>query len=384
MGPMISQLTEALRRSYCEHNDELEEILQAIDVSYDSEFTNGAEPAVDAPFVIGDVPIEALLNFAIKNPSKSENLLVLLANMGTAVLNSDHYDNLIGRRDPRLETAIINKALTLQQSKVSFSSKKIIYGLSGNPPTENHKRFINYLCGTNDSVTVVLNAQSPLKAAADYAPANCRMDMLEAIMSPKPDNLTISSVEINRSAPSRMVVTASILSLLSGPKEALELVLGMDALSTFPKWYEYEKLGRICSLKFYSRQGEDAANDPNLDVLKSLSYKGMNIHIVLNPEQDRESFVDAYTKKIPVDGAPLIPFDITFASIPDLSDGSATKIRNWVQSDDCKAWYELNGAQETVLTEQLAERGIPRKVFDYIINHSLYNSKVSKPEIEDV
>ena len=60
----------------------------------------------------------------------------------------------------------------------------------------------------------------------------------------------LSRIEVDRVAPSRMVVTMSILNLLADDNETFRLVLGMDALPKFTGWYHWAQLGQLCQIKF--------------------------------------------------------------------------------------------------------------------------------------
>lgn len=294
-----------------------------------------------------DTEIEELLNLAINN--QSEALLLILAGLGT-VEDGSHVDY----RDSRIELAIINKALAMRQTHTP-SKRRIIYGLSGNPPTLNHKHFIKHLLCDGKLVTVILNAQSPLKPAESYVPAELRFEMLMRMMSDltqeELSRCCFSRLEIDRPPPSRMAVTMSLLVLLSKGDEQLELVLGLDALPSFNQWEYWIELAKLCQLKFYPRQGESIDTHLLIDYLNLISA-APNIHLVFNTDWERNQFL--------ADAPHFSPNNTSIDTISNISEGSASAARRF---------YKEQG--ENVSMDELPDT-IDKNVHELIIQHRLY------------
>ena len=344
---------------------------------FNDAYPQGTVPTVEQPFVLSATDIDLLLELA--RTHRSQKLLLALANMGTVELNADQrvkdpFDPLIGRRDRMIETALIAKAVEYARPAVvnnlsfdalrsatrlraselllntkndstdidrSGSSEQVqalsvlnskqplviheprrfcfVYGLSGNPPTLNHYYFIKHLMSQGE-VTVVLNAQSPFKARDRYIDPNIRFEMLQSMFDPSDEFFSrchLSRLEIDRLAPSRMVVTMSMLVLLSESNERQMLVLGLDALPLFNRWYMWEALAKLCDLKFYPRAGESLDDATITHHLKLLEAGGArHIHMVFNTDEERDTFL----KKHPEHQASV-------EVIPDIAEGSATAIR---------------------------------------------------------
>ncbi len=302
--------------------------LDPILTRYNQEFSDGAMPSVERPFILS--PIDIGLLIAIARKHQSEKLFIALARMGTVEFNPDKtikepFDPFIGRRDKAIETAMIIKAIELKsrEGRHDEMASRIVYGLSGNPPTLNHLRFIVYLLSYSE-VTVVLNAQSPLKSLDSYVAPDIRLEMLQSMVNDLDDErhkprLDLSRVEIDRPPPSRMVVTMSILTLLSKKNEPYTLVLGIDALPLFTRWYRWEELGKLCCIKFYRRSGETLSDVYVEYYLKWLEQGGVdNIHMVFNTESEYRAFLTAH---------PALKASVEI--IPDMTEGSATAIRAW-------------------------------------------------------
>jgi len=208
-------------------------LLEPMLTRFNQDYVDDAFPSLQKPFKLSSAEVAILIELAIKN--HSERLLVALASMGTVELMSDNtikdpVEPLIGQRDSTIETALIAKALALQSAKEKDKERpcRYVYGLSGNPPTLNHLHFIEHLVRDGEA-TVVLNAQSPLKALDSYVEPNLRFDMLHLMIDSLDEysksRCTLSRLEIDRPPPSRMVVTMSLLTLLAQKDEQLTLVL---------------------------------------------------------------------------------------------------------------------------------------------------------------
>ena len=301
-------------------------LLEPILTRFNREFPHEAmEPSVEVPFTLCPADIDCLLELARKH--KSEQLLIALANMGTVELDiekniKDPSDPFIGRRDEAIEAAIISKAMETQARKDDGEEQmsRVVYGLSGNPPTLNHRRFIEHLLKQGD-VTVVLNRQSPLKSPDSYVAQDIRFEMLKSMIDKLDEGdkrkCNLSRLEIDRLPPSRMVVTMSILTLLSQKNEQFILALGLDALSSFRHWYQWQALGRLCNIKFFNRPGEtmsDSDIEANLQLLDEGGVR--NTHIVFNDGKKCRAFMESYSTR-----------SASPAEIPDITEGSATQVR---------------------------------------------------------
>ena len=315
----------------CFPSDE-SDALKPILTRFNLEFSAGAAPSVERPFKLSSLDIELLIDLARKY--QSEKLLIALAGMCTIELNQDKsikdpFHPLIGCKDPSIEAIIIAKAIEIHALKtIDIDTKsRIVYGLSGNPPTLNHLRFIRHLLGFGE-VTVVLNAQSPLKSLDSYVEPSTRLEMLQSMIDTLEDSYRarchLSRLEIDRPPPSRMAVTMSILTLLSQENEQFTLVLGLDALPSFTRWYQWEALGKLCNLKFYSRPGEIMSDADAESNLKLLDAGGVhNTHLVFNTEAECVAFLERYPSR-----------QASFGVITDITEGSATQVRTYYKTHD--------------------------------------------------
>jgi len=305
------------------------------------------KPSLEKPFSLSLDEIDRLIDLAVAK--RSEKFLIALAGLGTYDKTLGWYDPIIGKKDPGVETRIIDKALARRQTKATSAEPqyRTVYGLSGNPPTLNHFHFIRYLISESRlPVKVILNAQSPLKTAKEYAHQTLRLQMLEVMMADlnAEDRVKceLSRIEVDRVAPSRMVVTMSILNLLANDNETFRLVLGMDALPKFNGWYHWSELGQLCQIKFYQRQGEAIDNQLMVSALDALQQGAVHdVHMVFNDDNQRQAFLNA----CPTFAAK----HASVASIPDISEGSATQIRNqYLQWGDASPEMLTQDLQKTL------------------------------------
>ncbi len=168
--------------------------------------------------------------------------------------------------------------------------KSIVFGLSGNPPTQNHLLFIQHLLSLEgyDLVRVVLNAQSPLKAPEDYLPAESRFALLKAMLEATSidwDRCVLERLELERPPPSRMKDTLEALIARSkqrGISEKITLVLGLDALKQFTNWYEWDSFGALCDIHFYAREDEVMSSEAVAEKLRALQDAGIKAVVVFD------------------------------------------------------------------------------------------------------
>jgi nicotinate (nicotinamide) nucleotide adenylyltransferase len=170
--------------------------------------------------------------------------------------------------------------------------KTIVFGLSANPPTKNHLIFIEYLLGLTsyDLVRVVLSAQSPLKSAADYLPAEDRFSLLKAMLEAASIDFkrcVLERLELERPPPSYMIDTLKALHLRAeqtGVHEHMTLVLGLDALGQFTDWYQWDAYGDVCDIKFYPRAGEQMLPQAIEEQLNILQNAGIQADFIDNQD----------------------------------------------------------------------------------------------------
>ncbi|MCH9689812.1 MAG: hypothetical protein K0U24_03650 [Gammaproteobacteria bacterium] len=166
--------------------------------------------------------------------------------------------------------------------------KTIVFGLSGNPPTQNHLVFIQYLLSLDayDLVRVILNHQSPLKALTHYITPEARFDLLKTMLSAESVDLNrcvLERLELERPPPSRMIDTLKALIARAKQQnisESITLVLGLDALKQFTDWYQWDAYGALCEIKFYARQDETMSADAIQDKLRILHDAGISASVV--------------------------------------------------------------------------------------------------------
>lgn len=279
----------------------------------------------------------------ISHQGQTVNSLLAFISMGTTEKNKTNDDAFIGKKDKRIEDAIIDAALEKQLSCPIENTgnnpqqKSAIFGLSGNPPTFNHLALIEHLLKNPeyDNIDVILNAQSPLKAKSSYASSEHRYQMLKNMLEEAAVDFKrchLSRLEIDRAAPSRMVVTLSALILLSAFSQDLTLVLGCDALAfkdekpALCHWYGWQKLSHLCTLKIYPREGESLCADELLKAFQILKENHFKFHLVFKTLESKDEMLKA-----------LLPYldkeDETRFYVEDIdtNNGSSTIIRDHYQ-----------------------------------------------------
>ncbi|MCH9756936.1 MAG: nicotinate-nicotinamide nucleotide adenylyltransferase [Gammaproteobacteria bacterium] len=166
--------------------------------------------------------------------------------------------------------------------------KTIVFGLSGNPPTQNHLLFIQYLLSLKgyDLVRVVLSAQSPLKPLEDYLSAENRFELLKAMLESASvdwNRCVLERLEIERPPPSKMLMTLKAFiarAKQQGISEQITLVLGLDALKQFTDWYEWDAFGSLCEIVFYPREDEMMSLEEQDEKLKVLHKAGIKAFVI--------------------------------------------------------------------------------------------------------
>lgn len=229
-------------------------------------------PHIPTHFLESEMTISSLVQLActhkieIPIKDKSIDLLVALLDMG-----------------PEAEAEVIRQALACRVQQPDTLPSSVVFGFSGNPPTESHFLFIQHLLDTEPAyarVYTILNATSPLKSNPNdytYIPTEGRIEMkragLEATGLHNNPRCIDETIETDRAAPSRMVATLSAMILRAerdNAPEAYTLALGMDALPTFKRWYKCEAILGLCDIKFFPREDESLAPDEMQSALAEL------------------------------------------------------------------------------------------------------------------
>jgi len=95
-----------------------------------------------------------------------------------------------------------------------------------------------------DEVLLLPAHRNPLKKALS-APAKDRLEMVRRMVAGEP-NMAASDIEISRGGPSYMVETLMELQMVK-PGDYW-LLLGADAMKTFPEWKNPDKIVKLCRL----------------------------------------------------------------------------------------------------------------------------------------
>lgn len=164
------------------------------------------------------------------------------------------------------------------------TSRTVVFGLSGNPPTKNHALFIKHLLSLPrfDKVRVVLSNASPLKLAEDYLEPEARLELLKVMLEAEgllSDKLVIERLELDRPPPSYMIDTLKALKARA-PDERITLALGLDTLKTFTKWHEWSAFGGLCEIEFYPRADEVMSEEEIDEALEPLKQAHINAHAI--------------------------------------------------------------------------------------------------------
>lgn len=269
-------------------------------------------------------------------------------------------DCALDDKGQNIELALIEMAEEKISQYPSHQGKIAFFGLSGNPPTLNHLALIKHLADSDkfEKTLVILNASSPLKETKDYSALYHRIKMLERMLNAniQSDKVIISDLETARKPPSKMVITLALFHLLQNRPKQVTLVLGKDALilkNNKPQisyWYQFEKLIKLCHLKFYPRDGV-AFTQPNWQEV-FLFFKAVkaDFSIVFNDKIQINAMIKALPFSLQKEVLPKCLYeDIT------LSEGSSTEIRKH---------YHKNQSKNPPFVDE--------SVANYIEKHKLY------------
>ncbi len=270
--------------------------------------------------------------------------------------------------DIRIESYVIEKAIHVMRDCMRIPAKKVaIFGASFNPTTQGHIDLIQLLLQGHpdayDLVRLMPAGQSPLKPAHQYAASTHRLHMLRMMLDAhvEPNDrcrLCVEHLEVDRSAPSRMVVTLSALVLLHHGHERYTLACGYDHVIQLSQWYRWQDLKHLCELVFYPRQGVSLVTEQHAWCLSALSQAGIGLKIIFSDAAQRVAFYEFCRTHLDTLQMTWIA-KITLVDDPKvrITSGSATAIR---------AYYQQAQTHEAIPV------GLTPEVHRYILKHRCY------------
>ena len=291
---------------------------------------------------LSDDDIKQLVDFSIVHKpqvklltsGKMVDFLTMLMSMGTEQdpQKSDNKDNYIGRKDVRIERYIIQKALEKAASRERNLRTEGILGLSANPPTINHGLYIQHLMKIYSTLRIIINAQSPLKDGPHglYQSGEARLEMLNVMLSSQgitleENGLVLETIEIDRDPPSRAIATLALLLLKSNDAPNYSLILGLDGLFSFTRWYRWNDFAQLCEIKIYPRSSLHYTQQEWYEAVNTLINNGQKLTLIANtPELKRE--YEAICRSI---GNDLLTCE--FEEIATF-EGSATDVRKFYEN----------------------------------------------------
>ena len=117
-----------------------------------------------------------------------------------------------------------------------------------------------------DGILFVPARHQPLKGQAPRASDTDRLAMLRLAIAGNP-RFAVSTLELERPAPSYTVDTLRALEAAHGPGCDLYLLLGIDAVNTLDRWREPSELLRLARLAVMSRS---EAREPDWALLRAI------------------------------------------------------------------------------------------------------------------
>lgn len=104
-----------------------------------------------------------------------------------------------------------------------------------------------------DEVIFVPAGHPWMKEATRISPAEHRLEMVRLAIEDRP-YFSVSSMEVDRPGPT---YTADTLSELAGqrPGDELYLIMGWGSLKELPKWYESQRILKLCKILAVPRPG---------------------------------------------------------------------------------------------------------------------------------
>ena len=251
------------------------------------------------------------------------------------------------------EDPIVQEAIALLSGSISTTSPThTVFGLSANPPTRDHLAFIQHLISIGQTVIIIPNRQSTLKAGG--IDGNIKKQMLQSMLDEynvSPANYILSDLEINRPAPSRMIVTLALLALEMRTKVTLSL--GLDTLHSFTRWYRWDDFKYFCDLKFYPRPLTAEEEHHKEDYIQtmatqlySLKTTGINVEFVYNTPEQQALCEEIIRAAFPAEETPEVI--LTQENI-STTDGSSTAIRQHYSECTDQHPHISQGVHELIL-----------------------------------
>lgn len=138
---------------------------------------------------------------------------------------------------------------------------------SFNPIHIGHLAIANYMLEFTDleRVWFVVSPQNPLKVKAGMLAAQHRLHLVQLALDDHP-LFRACDVEFRMSVPSYTIDAVTFLSE-KHPQHQFVLIMGVDCLSSFPKWKNAELLKAMCPRYVYPRPGYYPDVDENRDNL---------------------------------------------------------------------------------------------------------------------
>ena len=256
--------------------------------------------------------------------------------------------NMNSNEDPIVEEAIA----LLAGSMDTTSPTHTVFGLSANPPTLDHLTFIQHLISIGQTVIIIPNRQSTLKPGG--IDGNIKKQMLQSMLDEynvSPANYVLSDLEINRPAPSRMIVTLALLAMEMRTKVTLSL--GLDTLKSFTRWYRWDDFNQLCCLKFYPRPltpEEEHHKENYLQTMAEQLYRlkktGINIEFVYNTPEQQVLCEQIIRAAFPAEETPEVI--LTQENI-STTNGSSTAIRQHYSECTDQHPHISQGVHELIL-----------------------------------
>lgn len=239
--------------------------------------------------------------------------------------------------------ALVQNARQLRAKQQNNHLPRVaIFGSSFNPTTLGHVDFIRLLLRqTRDefaSVCVIPSGQSPLKSRSDYASVIDRLQILDLVLQSQftpqeRERVRVETLEVERQAPSWMVMTLAALIVKYQAQESYILACGYDHLFLMQQWYHWQDFSGLCELCFYPRAGIEIVNDAAVNACMVLCQAGIDVTLVFSEAAQKQAFEGLYRASMPEQSLPLTLFCEPNAKIRATS---ATDIRSFYQGSKCQ------------------------------------------------